>query len=253
MSLTRRFLIAPSLARLIHRDCAGSRVSEGYFANQSGRTSSVRLEGDTGSLILVDRTPEGGAIEERTEVPPAHAAALLDVAPGKIAFARTRLNVSGRELWIDRFMTPGVLDLVIVQFETAEHAAAFAPLEWFGLEVTKDAAYQSRSLALEGLPQAPSVPVTNGTVDAVLDALEGRFGPAHLAPARSARSPRVEALNQFANAFTRAAPAEQGVTSAQGDESAPVNTPVVQAEDVSQDHVIRELARSLGPQRHAGR
>src|SRR3954447_12963216 len=175
MSTTRRFLIASSLARLIRKDRGGARVTEGYFPNQTGRSSHVHVEGDRGSLVLVTAAANGPLAEERTEVPRAHAEALLDVAPGKVEYARSRLTAAGREIRIDRFVRPGPLDLISVEFDTDEQAGSFRPPLWFGPEVTGDAAYQNRAIALGTLPQVPEVSLTNAALDSLLDAIENRL------------------------------------------------------------------------------
>jgi CYTH domain-containing protein len=176
MSTTRRFLIASSLARLIRKDRGGARVTEGYFPNQTGRSSHVHVEGDRGSLVLVTAPANGTPAEERTEVPRGHAEALLDVAPGKVEYARSRLTAGGREIRVDRFVRPGPLDLISVEFDNDEQAGSFRPPLWFGPEVTDDATYQNRAIALGTLPQVPDVSLTNAALDSLLDAIENRLG-----------------------------------------------------------------------------
>ncbi len=45
-----------------------------------------------------------------------------------------------------------------------------------GLEVTGDAAYEGRSMALLGLPSAPEVEITGAALNSLLDTLDGHFG-----------------------------------------------------------------------------
>jgi hypothetical protein len=59
MSITRRFLLAPSLARLIEKERGSHHVREGYFPEQSERSISVRVEEGTGTLILVTHGSRG--------------------------------------------------------------------------------------------------------------------------------------------------------------------------------------------------
>ena len=155
----RRYLIASSLARLVRKERGGNRVTEGHFPNQADRSSFVVVEGDKGSLVLLHYGPNG-PIEERTEVPRAHAEALLDVTPGKLDYLLTHLTVGTRDIQILRFVTPGPLDLISVPFESDEEARDFRPLSWFGQDVTTEVIYQNRSIALEGAPQAPDVPMS---------------------------------------------------------------------------------------------
>jgi CYTH domain-containing protein len=263
MTSTRRFLIAPSLARLLRRDRGGSRITEGHFPNQTGRSSHVHLEGDSSSLVLVTVGADGDPREERTEVPRGHAEALLDVAPGKVDYARTRLNLAGREIWIDRFVTPGPLDLIIVSFETPEEASRFTPPAWFGPEVTSDSAYQTRSIALQELPQAAEVPLSNVALDSLLDTLENRFAtPRSIVTVRRSAG-HEDAVRRLAPAFGEArprevvvsppaeppSPAAQAAAGAGGEAPQPAAEPAGAADadlDI-EDDVIRELARSLRP------
>ncbi|MFC6049662.1 hypothetical protein ACFPYM_17695, partial [Methylobacterium hispanicum] len=126
MSVVRRFLIAPALVRLIRKERGGSRITEGYFAPQAGRTSFVRVDGQNCHLVLTVKGADGVLNEERTEVPRAHGDALLDVCPGKAAYDRTALTVTGREVLIDRYVSPGTLDLVSVGFDNENDARGFS-------------------------------------------------------------------------------------------------------------------------------
>lgn len=216
MSIVRRFLIAPSLSRLIRKERGAARVAEGYFAAQSGRNSYVLVDGTACHLVLQTPSPEGGpAAEERTEVPRAHAEALLDVCAGKIAYDRSRVGVGGgREALVDRFSIPGPFDLVSVEFETAEDAQRFYAPAWFGQEVTGQEGYERRAIALAGLPQGSEAPLTNAALDALLDVLEDRFGLSRYGSAPAARreeEPRVmDALRRLAGTGPAApAPAAQ--------------------------------------------
>jgi CYTH domain-containing protein len=175
MITTRRYLIASSLARLIRKERGGNRLTEGHFPNQADRSSFVVIDGDKGSLVLVT-SGGGGPVEERTDVPRTHAEALLDVTPGKVDYVRSALSIGSREVRIDRFVTPGPLDLITVDFDKEEDSRDFRPLPWFGPEVTGEAGYQNRSIALEGLPPALDVPLSNAALNTLLDTLEGRLG-----------------------------------------------------------------------------
>jgi CYTH domain-containing protein len=145
---------------------------EGYFAPQGERQSHVRIEKGRAYLVLTSLEGEVGSAENWTDVPRSHAEALLEVCPGTVTFERSRLRLSPHEVLIDRFMTPGLLDLVLVEFATQADADAFAPPAWFGSEVTGDDSYTPRGIALAGLPHAAEVPVTNAALESVLDLLE---------------------------------------------------------------------------------
>ena len=177
MSVVRRFLVAPSLVRLLRKERGGARITEGYFAPQAGRTSFVRLQGNNCFLVLVTGA-EGATSEERTEVPRAHGDALLDVCAGKAIYERTAVALAGTEALVDRYVRPAGLDLVSLVFEEAEAAKTFVPPVWFGAEVSTDAAYDGQAIALTGVPSAGEVPLSNAALDAVLDLIEPRFGSA---------------------------------------------------------------------------
>ena len=203
MTTLRRFLIASSLARLVRKERGSARVTEGYFASQTGRNSHVQVEGGQCHLVLV--TAQGDATaEERTEVPRAHADALLEVCPGKAVYDRSRLSLAGgREIFIDRFSAPGPFDLISVAFENQEEARKFSPPAWFGTEVTGKEGYDNRAVALQGAPKPEDVPLSNQALDALLDLLENRFGltrlwqPQRAAPNDDAKV--IDALRLLAN------------------------------------------------------
>jgi CYTH domain-containing protein len=251
MSTSRRYLIASSLARLIRKERGGNRVTEGHFPNQADRSSYVIVEGDKGSLVLITNGP-AAPMEERTEVPRAHAEALLDVTPGKVDFVRSHLTVGTRDIHINRYVTPGPLDLISVEFESEEEARDFRPLAWFGPDVTDDVVYQNRSIALEGLPPVPDVPISNGALNSLLDSLENRYSP----PRNYAPGPARPAAEQSRRAGPPA-PSQENAGRKQA--AAPKNEPVPAEADLEddadglnlniEDNVIRELARSLRPQR----
>lgn len=249
MSTSRRFLIASSLARLIRKERGGNRITEGHFPNQADRSSYVLVDGDKGSLVLIT-TSTGVPVEERTDVPRTHAEALLDVTPGKVDYVRSHLTVGTRDIYINRFVTPGPLDLISVEFETEDEARDFHPLAWFGPDVTADPVFQNRSIAMEGIPPIPEVPISNAALNSLLDTLENRYSPprayAPPAPARHAADgdTRRNAAPSADRARKQPAPAPEHPVEAESadDESSGLNLNI-------EDNVIRELARSLRPQR----
>ncbi|MCJ2071315.1 hypothetical protein MKK75_21390 [Methylobacterium sp. J-030] len=176
MSTVRRFLVAPSLVRLIRKERGGARITEGHFAPQGGRSSFVRVDGQQCQLVLLNKGPDGVPVEERTDVPRAHGDALLDVCPGKAAYDRTTMTIGGREIAIDRYVTPGSLDLVSVTFDNDGDAAGFPAPSWFGREVSAEPAFERQALAIQGIPPVEEVPLSNAALDAVLDLIEPRFG-----------------------------------------------------------------------------
>jgi CYTH domain-containing protein len=168
----RLFIIAPSLARLIRKERGGEHVLEGYFPDQQQRGTFVQIEESRSSLILEARADE--ASEERADLPPAHAQALLAVSQGQVEYLRTRLSISSYEIQVLHFIRPAPLDLVAVAVPP-EDEQNFHPLPWFGPEVSAEPAYRRRRLALEGAPDARDVDVTNRALNSLLDLLEDRF------------------------------------------------------------------------------
>lgn len=169
---TRRFLIASSLARLVRRELGGSRVTEGYFATQPERCSHVHIEGEKGLLVLMTNVSGAPPTEERTEVPQAHAAALMDLVAGKIEYIRSKLPIAGQDIVLDHFGVQGLVDVISVEFKDETESSAFIPLPWFGPEVTDDAGCHNRSMALQGWPDLPEIPLSSEALDSMLDALE---------------------------------------------------------------------------------
>jgi CYTH domain-containing protein len=218
MSITRRFLLAPSLARLLEQERGGRHILEGYFADRHGRSLHVRVEEGTGSLVLVTAGPNG-PMETGAALPLAQAEALLELAAGGLAYRRIVLSFGTGTTAVLRVMAPGVLDLVSVGFEYEEQARAFEPPAWFGAEVTADPTYWNRSLALAGLPAAPEVELTDTALHGLLDRLEDPTAQQLIEPAAAVIPP----------------PARDPATEEEG-------------EDLGiEDSVIRELERSLRP------
>ncbi len=124
MSITRRFLLAPSLARLIEKERGGTRITEGYFPDQSHRNSYVRIEEGIGTLVLMASAARE-VVEEPAELPRTQAEALLALAAGGVDYRRIDLRIGTHSAHISRFTTPGRLDLIAVGFEQEEHARKF--------------------------------------------------------------------------------------------------------------------------------
>lgn len=203
MTARRRFLLASSLVRLIQRQRGGLRQIEGFFPEQSGRAASVLLEENRGLLVLRTAGP-AGETEDQTEVPMAHAHALLDVCAGEVAYDRTKLNIGDRIALIDQVIHPCDVHLVTVEFDTDGEARDFRPLTWFGPEVTGDARYANKAIALGRLNGVPDLPLSNTALNGLLDTLENRF------PDPSRTHLRRPAANQAGATGTGARHAEHG-------------------------------------------
>jgi hypothetical protein len=164
------FIIAPSVARLIRAERGGERVLEGYFPDQPHRSTFVQIEEIRSSLIL----QADGEGDDRADLPPAHAQALLAVSQGHVEYVRTRLSISSHEIQALHVVKPSPLDLVAVT-SVPEDGQDLPPLPWFGPEVSGDPTYQLRRLALDGAPDAPEVDLTNAALNSLLDLLEERL------------------------------------------------------------------------------
>jgi hypothetical protein len=170
--MQRLFIIAPSVARLIRKERGGERVLEGYFPDQPRHSTFVQLEETRSSLIL--EVGGDGASEEHTDLPLAHAQALLAVSQGQVEYVRIGLSISSHEIQVLHFVRPGPLDLVAVEV-APEGEPDLPPLPWFGPEVSAEPAYQRRRLALDGAQAISEVDVTNAALNSLLDLLEGRL------------------------------------------------------------------------------
>ena len=232
MTMLRQFLIAPSLARLIQRERAGERVREGFFPDRPHHSAYVQVEETRSSLILSSDGVEGSP-EERTSIPPSHAQALLAVTSGQVTYIRTSLSLGSRQVHLQQFTGPGPLSLLSVEVPQQE-AEEFQPLSWFGPEVSGERAYLRRRIALDGLPQAPEVDLTEGALNSVLDLLENGFTAW---PLRA----QVMASDEPGARLPTAASPSGALPTSDADED---------IDDLGiENDVFRELARSLRPQR----
>jgi hypothetical protein len=109
-------------------------------------------------------------------------------------------------------------------FKQDKAARKFQPPAWFGPEVTHDPNYQTRAIALAGLPSPAGVEVTDAALNSLLDILDNRTREPQPHPPQAARASEA---------------------------SEPALDPEAEQEFDRlniEDSVIRELARSLQPQ-----
>jgi CYTH domain-containing protein len=231
MSAQRLFLIAPSLARLIQRERGGERVREGYFPDQPDRNVFIQVEETRSSLVLSFASE--ASPEERADIPVAQAQALLSVTPGQVEYVRTRLALGSREIQALHFLSPGRLDLVAVG-RAPEGEQDCHPLPWFGPEVSAEAAYKRRRIALDGLPDTPEVDLTDAALNSLLDLLENRSS-AQPSPHQVAA---MEEPAHWPSAYSSAPAPIAGSDGIQDEDEPGI-----------EDDVIRELAQALRPQK----
>jgi CYTH domain-containing protein len=176
MKAARRFLLAPSLARLITRERGVERqIVEGHLSAHSGQNGFVRLEADECYFVLPVLGPDGELMEDLASLPRAHAKALFDLSIGQISYDQLRVplpNESDQRTLLDRISHPGHCDLITVKFNDQQQAEAFEVPLWFGPEVTNEYAYEWRHLALNGVPSDPETPLSSPQLEQVLDLLE---------------------------------------------------------------------------------
>ncbi|WP_201832708.1 hypothetical protein [Microvirga zambiensis] len=223
MSVTRVFLLASGLARLIEKERAGRRVRHGYFPEHHDRSVHVQVTGDAGHLVLASHSATG-PIEQAAEISPVQAEALLGLTAGQIAYLGISMTINSHTATILHFAAPGPLDLVSVAFKHDKAAQKFQPPAWFGPEVSADPRYRLRAIALDGLPSVPEVEVSNAALHSLLDALDHRDQEAEPHPTQRAQAP---------------APSEPGFDAEAEQELDRL---------AIEDSVIRDLARSLQPQ-----
>ena len=174
MTVRRRFLLTPSFARLILRERGGLRHVEGFFPSSGIAPPGFASKRSRGLLILKTVGPHG-EVEDQTEIPVAHAHALLEVCAGEVDYTRTALPIGEGHALVDEIIRPRALHLVTVEFASDGEARGFRPLEWFGPEVTADPRYTNQSIALRGLDEAPEIPLSDAALNSLIDTLEGRF------------------------------------------------------------------------------
>lgn len=173
--ISRRFCLAPALARLIKRERPAVPIVEGHFPDQSDRRSYVRMQGDHCLLVLEDRDAEGALEEERSEVSRAQGEVLLDVCAGKTTFERISLEAAhGVMIHIDRFTSPVSASFIEFSFADPAAAKAFRPPIWIGAELGADDVGDSRRIALGGKPKLFEGSIHNSALDSLLDLLDQR-------------------------------------------------------------------------------
>lgn len=223
MNVTRVFLIASALARLVEKEWGGRLIRQGFFPEGPGRSTHVQVTEDASHLILVSHSPAGPS-QEPAEISRLQAEALLELTTGQTESLSIPIDIASHSATIQRFVTPMQLDLISIVFKHDKAARKFQPPAWFGPEVTGEPSYQVRSLALAGRLSPLEVEATNEALHALLDVLDDRAGEPQPQPSRDARTPEA---------------------------SEPTMNPEAEQELDRlniEDSVIRELARSLQPQ-----
>ena len=151
MEIERKFLVAE-----LPQEAAGWRwtpVRQGYLALEEGVEVRLRVKG--GRCFETVKTGSGlvrGELEVELEA--AQLEALWPATEGRrLEKERAEVPWGGVVLEVDRYagVHAGLL-VAEVELPTVEAAAAFVPPPWFGAEVTGDARYANRRLAVDGWP-----------------------------------------------------------------------------------------------------
>jgi CYTH domain-containing protein/CHAD domain-containing protein len=135
---------------------AGERISQGYLSNGEGPEIRLRRSGERTLLTVKEGA---GEIREETEVEldPYLFRTLWPLTAGR-RVTKTRLRQplgDGHTAEIDVY-AEGLAGLVVgeVEFSSREESRKFRPPAWLGKEVTGDARYANRELAMNDAPPA---------------------------------------------------------------------------------------------------
>jgi adenylate cyclase len=152
LEIERKFLVSDLPADVAEHPA--QELRQGYLVSTAAGLE-VRLRSTDGAPVLTIKSA-GSLTRVEVEVPigDEQFAALWPLTDGRrLEKRRTRYPVAGRTAEIDEFagaLAP--LRLVEVEFPSEQAALAFEPPPWFGREVTGDARYKNRTLALTGRP-----------------------------------------------------------------------------------------------------
>ncbi|MDQ4061282.1 MAG: hypothetical protein M3145_09310 [Pseudomonadota bacterium] len=199
--ITRRFLVAPALARLVRHDRGSTLGVEGYFEQRSGRNVFLRVIGREASLVQSTPRDHEDPEEAATGIPLEHAVVLMGSCPGTISFDQANLLLAdGQEVLVRHFKGRDALAIVSVSFPSSDMAGRFMTPAWFGSEVTADDAYANQGLALKGIPRFGEVSIADTALNAFMDLLEHRPKPTREQPSAEAEStsPASSELSQEA-------------------------------------------------------
>lgn len=176
MKTVRRFLLTPSLARLITREQGVDRqIVEGYLSIKPGNNQFVRLQIDESHLVLPLLGPAGELTEDLAPLPRPHAEMLFALCIGQISYDQFHLLIPGvasHEAHLDRIVYPSSCDVITTEFDSQEQAEGFEVPLWFGPEVTAEYIYERRYIALNGVPPNSEVPLSSQQLEAALDMLD---------------------------------------------------------------------------------
>jgi adenylate cyclase len=155
MEIERKFLVEQPPDDLERHP--SSRIEQGYLALDDNSGAEVRLRRRGGELTLaVKGAGRLARLEVELEPDEAQFGSLWPLTEGR-RVEKTRHVIPAGELRIELDVYEGALaGLVVaeVEFPSEDDGATFEPPDWFGPEVTDDARYKNRALAVDGLPES---------------------------------------------------------------------------------------------------
>jgi adenylate cyclase len=152
VEIERKFVLERRPSGLDEHPCR--RIEQGYVAiDPDGTEVRVRRKGDARTL-----TVKSGAglvrTEEELALEPASFDALWTLTDGRrVVKTRYEVPLDGLTAEVDEY--EGALEglrTAEVEFDSEAASAAFQPPDWLGREVTGDARYANRTLAVSGRP-----------------------------------------------------------------------------------------------------
>lgn len=125
-----------------------TRITQGYLSRVNERVVRVRLAGGKGWLTVKGKARGPLRREYEYEIPPAHAAEMLDQLCERPLLDKLRHQIPmGDVTWeVDEFLGENA-GLVIAEVELPKDGHPIALPEWVGEEVTNDSRYQNNHLA----------------------------------------------------------------------------------------------------------
>lgn len=153
MEIERKFLVDVLPEGL--GGAAMAHLRQGYLAVSA--LGDVRVRDTDGKYTLAAKSGAGLAREEREIAIDRELFEELWPVTEDRRLEKLRYTIPAGDLRYEIDVYSGSLDGLLVaevEFESVEAAHAFEPPEWFGTEVTGNAAYRNASLAARGLPGA---------------------------------------------------------------------------------------------------
>lgn len=159
LEIERKWLVAEIPADLDRS--RGQKIDQGYLT--IGRDGAeTRIRSRAGSLVLTTKSGSGLVRQETSiELSSEQYDTLWPTTEGaRVSKTRHEFELTSQDaprtgMVIEVDVYSGDLAGLVVaeiEFASEDEAAAFEPPDWFGTEVTSDAAYKNHALAVQGRP-----------------------------------------------------------------------------------------------------